>query len=441
MSRKSFSISNLLSLLVLLICMITATAQDFTILSSCQSHCGGIAIPYPFGIGKGCYLNNNEWYEVICNQTSGKPVPILNSINKELVDISLPDELSSNSFGLIRIKNPVTSLGCSNKEQLSLALNVTGRPFFLTGRNTLVAVGCNNKVLMTDVKSHIGGCESTCDVGSGQRGQNISCDGYRCCQAKIPSDRLQQIDIKIESLGGNTTKSAGCRVAFLTNEAYSPSNITEPELFYDKGYSTVELGWFIYRLRNMSVDTSCYSIIEGTSGWGYSNYESCICRYGKYLERSYRSCMCNGGYRGNPYLSSGCIDIDECEEAKAEGRNPCGKGYDCENIQGNLSCRKKSKTLAIILGICLGFGLLVIAIGAWCLYKFIRKQREMKRKKFLELNGGLLLQENFMSNEGNVKKTRVSSSKELEKATENCGGKPGDEVSELEWEKTAKYEI
>lgn len=307
MSRESFSICALLSLLVLLIhCSIAATTQDLTVLSSCQSHCGEIAIPYPFGIGKDCYLDNNEWYEVICNRTSGNPVPILNSINRELVNISLPDD-SSDSFGLIRIKNPVTSSGCSNMEELSLVLNVTRSPFFLTGHNTLVAVGCNNKASMTDVKQQIGGCESTCDAGFGQRGQNTSCNGYRCCQAKIPSDRLQQIGIKIESLDGNTTKSAGCRVAFLTDEAYSPLNITEPELFYDKGYATVELGWFIDRLHNMSVDTGvCYSITEGTHGWSYSNYEACICRYGKYLERSYRSCRCNSGYRGNPYLPSGC---------------------------------------------------------------------------------------------------------------------------------------
>ncbi|XP_010497621.1 PREDICTED: wall-associated receptor kinase-like 22 isoform X1 [Camelina sativa] len=422
MSRKSFSISNLLSLLVLLTHgSNTATAQDLTILSSCQSHCGGIAIPYPFGIGKDCYLNKDEWYEVTCNGTSGNPVPILKSINRELVNISLPDEFSGDSFGLIRIKNPVTSLGCSNMEELNTPLNVTGSPFFLTGRNTLVAVGCNNKALMTDVKPQIGGCESTCDVGFGQRGQNTSCDGYRCCQAKIPSDRLQQIGIKIESLDGNTTKSVGCRVAFLTDEAYSPSNVTEPELFYDKGYATVELGWFIDTLHNMSVDTGvCYPIIEGKSGWSYSSYESCICRYGKYLERGYRSCMCNSGYRGNPYLSSGCLDIDECEEAKAEGHNRCGEGSDCKNIPGNLSCTsKKNKTLAIILGISLGFGLLVLAIGVWWLYKFIRKQREIKRKKkFFKRNGGLLLQQQLFSNEGNVERTRVFSSKELEKATE-----------------------
>uniref|UniRef100_A0A1J3GLH7 Wall-associated receptor kinase-like 9 n=1 Tax=Noccaea caerulescens TaxID=107243 RepID=A0A1J3GLH7_NOCCA len=145
----------------------------------------------------------------------------------------------------------------------------------------------------------------------------------------------------------------------------------------------------------------------------------CICSYGNYSQRSYRSCRCNYGYRGNPYLSGGCRDIDECEEA--EGRNPCGEGYDCVNMAGSYECRtRKTKTLAIILGLSLGFGLLVLAVGAWRLYKFIIKQREIKRKKkFFKRNGGLLLQQQLVSNEANVEKTRVFSSKELEKATEN----------------------
>ncbi|KAL1221392.1 Wall-associated receptor kinase-like 9 [Cardamine amara subsp. amara] len=211
--------------------------------------------------------------------------------------------------------------------------------------------------------------------------------------------------------------AAGCRVAFLTDETYSQSNITKPEMFYRKGYATVQLRWFIDMSHKMSVDTGvCYSIYLDQSGYSYSNYEACICRYGNYSERSFRSCLCNSGYRGNPYLPSGCTDIDECE-----GPNPCGKGEYCKNILGSFSCKsKRDKTLPIVLGISLGFGLLVLATGAWWLYKFIRKQMEIKRKKkFFKRNGGLLLQQQLISNKGSVEKTRVFSSKELEKATEN----------------------
>ncbi|CAN8305031.1 unnamed protein product [Cochlearia groenlandica] len=407
----------LLSLLFLLIhgSIAATAAQDLTVSSSCQSHCGGIPIPYPFGIGKDCYLNNDKWYEVVCNSSSGNPVPLLSSINKEVVNVSLPDD-SSMPFGLLRIKNQITSLGCSNRD-LNFALDVTGSPFFLASSNSLVAVGCNNKALMTDIDPQIGGCESSCYSGHSGRGQNTSCLGYRCCQAKIPSDRLQLIGIKIESLD----TSGGCKVAFLTEDTYTPSSIVETELVYAKGYATVELGWFIDLAHNLSAYVTEHCMKNGSIGNSVSNTRSCICSYGNYLKRSYTSCRCNYGYRGNPYLSSGCIDIDECDEAKAEGGNGCGEGYDCVNRAGSFECQqRKSKTLAIILGISIGFGLLVLAAGAWWLYKFIRKQREIKRKKrFFQRNGGLLLQQQLTSNEGNLEKTRVFSTIELEKATES----------------------
>ena len=52
--------------------------------------------------------------------------------------------------------------------------------------------------------------------------------------------------------------------------------------------------------------------------------------------------------------------------------------------------------------------------------KFSRKQMRLNQKrKFFKRTGGLLLQQQLTSTEGNVEKTRVFSSSELEKATEN----------------------
>lgn len=71
-------------------------------------------------------------------------------------------------------------------------------------------------------------------------------------------------------------------------------------------------------------------------------------------------------------------------------------------------------------GIGAGFGTLVLVGGIWWLRKFIKKRRMNKRKsKFFKRNGGLLLQQQLHTNKGNVDKTRVFSSRELEKATEN----------------------
>jgi len=59
-------------------------------------------------------------------------------------------------------------------------------------------------------------------------------------------------------------------------------------------------------------------------------------------------------------------------------------------------------------------------VGIWWLRKFLKKRRMSKRKrKFFKRNGGLLLQQQLNTNKGNVEKTRIFSSRELEKATDN----------------------
>ena len=64
--------------------------------------------------------------------------------------------------------------------------------------------------------------------------------------------------------------------------------------------------------------------------------------------------------------------------------------------------------------------LFLLLIGLWWLYKFIKRRRKIKRKqKFFKRNGGLLLRQELSSNEGNIEKTKLFTSKDLEKATDN----------------------
>ena len=54
------------------------------------------------------------------------------------------------------------------------------------------------------------------------------------------------------------------------------------------------------------------------------------------------------------------------------------------------------------------------------MYKFTKKRREIKSKqKFFKRNGGLLLQQELSSNKSSVEKTKLFTSKDLEKATDN----------------------
>ncbi|KAG7579328.1 Protein kinase domain, partial [Arabidopsis thaliana x Arabidopsis arenosa] len=147
---------------------------------------------------------------------------------------------------------------------------------------------------------------------------------------------------------------------------------------------------------------------------------SCICDYNAY--RSYARCSCNKGYQGNPYLQGGggCKDVNECLEKDYDGNYKC-MGGTCVDLQGHYECEyKEQKHRPLAIGFGSSFGSLIFIVGIYCSYKFMRKQKRLKqKKKFFKRNGGLLLQQQLTATEGNVEKTKVFTSRELEKATEN----------------------
>ncbi|KAK8258625.1 hypothetical protein V6Z12_1Z000200 [Gossypium hirsutum] len=65
-------------------------------------------------------------------------------------------------------------------------------------------------------------------------------------------------------------------------------------------------------------------------------------------------------------------------------------------------------------------GTLLLLLATWSMYKALkRKQKTLLKQKFFKRNGGLLLQQHLSSNEGNVEKIKLFTSKEMEKATDS----------------------
>ncbi|KAG5392978.1 hypothetical protein IGI04_022941, partial [Brassica rapa subsp. trilocularis] len=367
-------------ILISILRVVTLVDSSLVISSDCQPKCGNISIPYPFGINnEGCYLN--EYYKIECleNSTGGGEYPVLSKFNMTIVNISLPEDYygsqTSALFGSVRVRIPVTSMGCSiNGKETESPLNLTGSPYFVEYDNYLVALGCKGKASLTNIEPNKVVCDLDCTSKTEVHSNNnipfldntgcsnntlplsgnqictekqTGCDGNGCCLKNMLSGRQQVIGVKIEKSEENSTAKEECIVAFLSDESYTKSNGTNPMPLFVMGYSTVKLGWVI-QTNNLSFlnSLSCKQRNKYTNTFDIARKISCVCDNSTIFENSYASCGCSRGYTGNAYVFNGCEDIDECSH---KSKNYCRVSDTCVNLPGTYDC-VGDKTKAIMAG-------------------------------------------------------------------------------------------
>ncbi|XVF65400.1 hypothetical protein PTKIN_Ptkin09bG0245700 [Pterospermum kingtungense] len=411
----------------------------------CNEKCGEVDILYPFGMEEGCYMN--KWFRLSCNKTSDGPKPFISSISDlQLLQVSFLQ-------GSVTVNNSITYSNCRNKDEENnlVSVDLKDTPFYLSDiSNRLFSVGCGSFVTIfrnpTDYP--LGGClQPRCD-------SHISVASNVSCNTIIPPSLSSLAANMTEFYPGNSSNRS-CGSAFLADVSLGGSywrslenGITswtkDPRTFERPQFEHVAtaLQWGVPKRGLCELKDGLNTLCSSDGQYCWSNISSthlCVCSVKDVLV--FGSSSSN---LGNPFSIDVCQDKRDCSDAEYKycyflclndpgnycNSSTCPDGYLyssteglCKRIPSLQSPPKKpkeSQDSLIIIGCSASIGTAFVLICAWRMFKVLKRRKSIKLKqKYFKRNGGLLLQQQLSSKEGNVEKIRFFASKELEKATDH----------------------
>ncbi|KAG6512849.1 putative wall-associated receptor kinase-like 16 [Zingiber officinale] len=391
---------------------------------NCDRKCGDVDIPYPFGIGAGCF---RDGFDLVCNRSLQPPRPFIGDTSIELMDVSV-------ALGRARAYTHVDWVCYNATDMLGYEIvpfNLSTRPAFAisAAENKFTAVGCATVALVGN-DDYVTGCVSACTSEAGV--SNDTCDGFGCCQTAIREGMTAlTTGFSVDYNNSRVWEFNPCSYAFIVEHEWYNFSLADLggnrlNQTYKSGVPVV-LDWNVGNMticeearRNPNSPPASYACADKNSECFNSSTG------GGYI------CNCTSGYQGNPYEDGGCQDIDECSrqsEYRCYGSciNTIGN-YTCSCPQGTMGdpttkdgCHPTtSSTLPQYLKVLIATmsSILFLTISGFSTNLWLKNRNLMKTKqKFFKQNGGVLLQQQMNSYRGVTFK--LFTQEELKKATDN----------------------
>ncbi|XP_073354909.1 wall-associated receptor kinase 5-like [Aegilops tauschii subsp. strangulata] len=380
----------------------TTASSSLVAKPGCQARCGGIEVPYPFGIGAGCF---RPGFEIVCNNMTpflpdatvagrkrlAEPVRVL-SLNLTVkagarVQVQLPVAYMCFDAAGNEIAGSFDGRLTVNKEQVYRISN-TFNELFVLGCNTLAYAGRGSRSNATS-DGYYSGCVAYCNKK--QRARNNKCDSIGCCR------------VNISPLLTNTRMSFGkwseapvdirrpCSYAFIVQKNHYVFKAADLNMTAEQAKRWSMPLWLDWAIRNGSNSLRCPLLRKTSEYVCLSNHSKCV----NSTNGAGYFCICEEGYEGNPYLDNGCTDIDECKQPQL---------YAC---------------FGLIIGLSVSSGptILILFLASKIIVRKLKHQKEQKlRQKFFNQNRGQLLQK-LVSHRSDIAERMIIPLRDLEKAT------------------------
>nr|CAB3483402.1 unnamed protein product [Digitaria exilis] len=229
----------------------TSSSEANITLDGCESKCGNLDVPYPFGTSYGCHRQGG--FKVKCDHAYIPHKLFLegDDMDLEVLEISIQNRM-------VRARATVWPFAAGNiSDMVVKVVPANLQPYVLsTDRNSIVIVGCGFQASVRTMMSSLQGetvfasCAPSCTQ---QKHQPNRCEDDGCCELAIPTG-LTSFTVQFSWLDQNAHVQMSCTVAE-----------TRPEFGC------------------ISKNSECLD--STSSAYGYV-------------------CQCKDGYNGNPYLVS-----------------------------------------------------------------------------------------------------------------------------------------
>ncbi|KAI3864455.1 hypothetical protein MKW92_008319, partial [Papaver armeniacum] len=335
-------------LLFLLLSSLTLTTSSSTTplpLSKpgCQEKCGDFTIPYPFGIGpseNGCSFTGDgvQRYNITCDTSFNPPKPFFWFGSAKDSGKHNMIELIGMSESEIRVKTSPATVCYDDKTgeatiDESPWMGLIFTPFSVSStKNKFFGLGCDTVAQSFDPLS---GFNATCFTTCETREDIIdgSCAGRGCCQQELPRGLKRIFTVVVSS-----TKPDGssAKPDILSFDPCSYSFVGEIDKY---NFSASDLNGTNFHTKGRDIPIVLnWAIGNKTCEEAQKDPSTFVCQQNSKCSNSDDGpgyiCSCDTGFTGNPYLSPGCQDVNECEDQE---NNPC-EGI-CSNTIGGYICK------------------------------------------------------------------------------------------------------